>query len=240
MAEKKKATNIDERQVIDYLTSNTAFFNEHPRLLNELSLPYKDGKVLSLSQKQVEVLREEVSLLQKKVSHLERKIESLINIVKENERISICLHRLSLTLLHKREVEAIVYETIKTLRAQFPANQIVIRLFSPYSDLSKTARSLDAQDPILKMFLASIFKVAKPDCGPFGDTVKKALFGSFAQRIRSAVVMPLQYNNKKLGLLLFGSPRADAFIPGKGTMILVQFGELISAALAACSQNQTN
>ena len=238
MASKSKTANIDEKQVIDFLNRNMAFFVEHPELLSELSFPHKDGKVLSLSQKQVEVLRTEVALLQKKVLRMEEKIGTLVNIVKENERLSICLHRLSLKLLHKHEVEAIISETIKTLRAQFPANQIVIRLFPPYSDLSKTAQSLDAKDPILKMLLASVFKSDKPDCGPFGGAVQKALFGNFAQRIRSAIVMPLRFGNKKVGLLLFGSPRADAFTPGKGTMILVQFGELLAGAVAACTNNQ--
>ena len=238
MAKQSKTKGIDEQQVVDFLIRNTDFFNDHPELLLELSLPYKDGKVISLSQKQVEVLREAVSMSQKKVLHMEQRIDALINVVKENERLSICLHRLSLKLLHKQEVEAIIYETIKTLRAQFPANQIIIRLFSPYSDLSKTAQPLDAKDPALKILLASVFKADQPDCGPFGGTVQKALFGNFSQRIRSAVVMPLRFNNQKLGLLLFGSPRPDAFAPGKGTMLLVQFGELIAAAIAACAKNQ--
>ena len=116
MTKTTKITNIDEQQVVDFLTQNTAFFNEHPKLLIELSLPYKDGKVLSLSQKQVEVLREAVSVSQKKTLHMEQRIETLVDIVKENERLSICLHRLSLKLLQKQEVEAIIYETIKTLR----------------------------------------------------------------------------------------------------------------------------
>ena len=238
MAKQNKTESIDEQQVVDFLIRNADFFNTHPELLLKLSLPYKDGKVISLSQKQVEVLREAVNASQKKVLHMEQRIDALVNIVKENERLSICLHRLSLKLLHKREVEATIYETIKTLRAQFPANQIIIRLFSPYSGLSKTAQPLDAKDPVLKMLFTSVFKTAQPDCGPFDVAVKKALFGNFAQRIRSAVVMPLRFNNQKLGLLLFGSPRPDTFAPGKGTMLLVQFGELISVAIAACAKNQ--
>lgn len=240
MVKKSKEQNIDEQQVADFLIRNTDFFNEHPELLIELSLPYKDGKVLSLSQKQVEVLREATSLSQKKVLHMEQRIEALVNIVKENERLSICLHRLSLKLLHRQDIEAIIHETIKTLRAQFPANQIVMRLFSPYSDLSKTAQPLDVKEPALKTLIASVFKTDKPDCGPFGNIVLKALFGNFAQRIRSAVVMPLRFNNQKLGLLLFGSPRSDTFAPGKGTMLLVQFGELIAVAIAASLKDQKN
>ena len=88
------------------------------------------------------------------------------------------------------------------------------------------------------MLLTTIFKNDKPDCGPFNSAIQKALFGNFSQRIRSAIAMPLRFNNQKLGLLLFGSPRPDAFAPGKGTMLLVQFGELIAAAIAAHSKNQ--
>lgn len=239
MVANKKTANTDEQQVIDFLTRNPDFFGDYPSLLTKLSLPGKDGKILSLSQKQTEVLRTEVGLLHKKVSRLEREIEMLVAIVKDNERLSVCLHRLSLKLLHKREVETVVSETIRTLRTQFPANQIIIRLLPPYYALTETAQPLDAENPMLRILLSSIFKTAKPDCGPFTGVVQKALFGNFAQRIRSAVVMPLQFNNKNLGLLLFGSPRADAYTPGKGTMILIQSGELISAAIAACEQKRT-
>ena len=133
MVAKNKTTNIDEQQVIDFLTRHTDFFNEHPELLLKLSLPYKDGKVLSLSQKQAEVLRMETTSIRKKYAQLEQEITTQIDIVKENERLSICLHRLSLKLLHKQDIESIVSETIKTLRAQFPSNQIIISLLPPYS-----------------------------------------------------------------------------------------------------------
>ena len=236
MTEKKKTTGIDERQVVDFLTRNTSFFNNHPKLLTELSIPHKDGKVLSLSQKQVEVLREEVGLLKERAVHTEQKLGTLMNIVDKNEKLSICLHRLSLKLLLRQEVEAVVSETVKTLRSQFPANQIMIRLFPPYAELSKTAQPLDAKAPILKTLLSSVFNTDKPDCGPFGSVIQKALFGNFARRIQSAVVMPLRFNNKKIGLLLLGSSRSDTFIPGKGTMLLVQFGELIAVAIAACTR----
>ena len=240
MAAKNKTASIDEQQVIDFLTQHTNFFNEHPELLLKLSLPYKDGKVLSLSQKQAEVLRMETVSIQKKYDRLEEEITTQINVVKENERISICLHRLSLKLLHKQEIESIVSETIKTLRAQFPSNQIVISLLPPYSNLSKTARTLDANDAVLKTLLASVFKLNKPDCSPLGSAVQKALFGNFAQRIRSSVVMPLRFHNQKLGLLLFGSPRPNAYTPGQSTMLLVQYGELIGTAIAACAETQQN
>ena len=240
MVEKKETENIDAQQVADYLLRNNKFFNDYPELLMEISLPYKDGKIISLAQKQVDVLREEIILLKKRSAHSEKRINEVVDTVKENERLSICLHRLSLKLLHKPEVEAAVSETIKTLRAQFPANQVVICLLPPYAEQSKTARPLDAESPLLKTLLASVFKTNKPNCGPFGDAIQKALFGSFAMRIRSAVIMPLQFKKKKIGLLSFGSPRSDAFAPDQGTMLLVQFGELIAAAIAACPQNKTD
>ena len=233
----EKTTTIDEQQVIEFLLQHTSFFNDHPELLFELSLPYKDGNILSLPQKQVEVLRAKAVVLRDKGIHAQQKFESFMSIAEKNEKLSICLHRLSLKLLSKHEVEAVTHESIKTLRAQFPANQIVIRLFAPYAERSKTAQPLDAKDPILKTLMLLIFSAAKPDCGPFSSVQKKALFGNFSQRIQSAVVMPLQFRKKKIGLLLLGSPRADAFVPGKSTMLLVQFGELIATAVAACAHD---
>ena len=83
----------------------------------------------------------------------------------------------------------------------------------------------------------SIFVDYKPDCGPFDPAVKAALFGDFAKRIASAVMMPLGYasckerDQKKIGILVFGSTRADSFKSGMGTMFLVQCAELITATM---------
>lgn len=220
-----------EEQVTDFLLQNPSFFNHHPYLLTELNLPQKNGKIIPISQKQLMVLREENAVLQNQQAQLEQKISTLIEIVKNNEALSVCLHRLSLKLIAASNVETIISETLPLLKKQFPANQILIRLFAPFSDLSDTALTLDKQDPVLEMLLTSMFNVGRPDCGPFGGAVKKALFGNFAQRISSAVAMPLYTENHKLGLLLFGSPRVDAFAPGKSTMILVKCGELIATTI---------
>ncbi|MBC6413659.1 MAG: DUF484 family protein [Chromatiales bacterium] len=238
MVADKEVKGTTAQQTIDFLTQNPSFFNDHSELLLELSLPHKNGNVISLWQKQLEVIRSEFDALKKDTVNTEQQLATLINIVDKNEKLSICLHRLSLRLFFKREVEAAVCEAVNTLRAQFPANQIIIRLFPPYAELSQTASPVNAEDRLLKTLIASLFDSGNPDCGPFSEMIKKALFGNFSKRIRSAVVMPLSFNTQKIGLLLLGSPRADAFVPGKGVMLLVQFGELIAVSIAACAQYQ--
>lgn len=235
MKEDKKMPAIDEEQIADFLVHNPNFFNHHPYLLTELNLPQKNGKIVPISHKQVLMLREEVTVLKNQQAQLEEKIGTLIAVVKDNEALSICLHYLALKLIAADDVEAIVRQTLSTLKKQFPANQILIHLLAPLCNLSPTALALDEKNPVLSKLLISLFDSGKPDCGPFGGAVKKALFGNFAQRIRSAIVMPLYTKNNKLGLLLFGSPRTDSFTPGKSTMILVQCAELIAGALETCT-----
>ncbi|MDD9807023.1 MAG: hypothetical protein OXU34_01935 [Gammaproteobacteria bacterium] len=57
-------------------------------------------------------------------------------------------------------------------------------------------------------------------------------------RAASVVVMPLVAGDERFGLLALGSADSGSFSAGKGTMFLVQFGELIACALRACMRRE--
>jgi uncharacterized protein YigA (DUF484 family) len=58
MNERAEQPVIDATLVADYLKTNPDFFNTHPDLLLELSLPHPTGQAVSLWERQNAALRE--------------------------------------------------------------------------------------------------------------------------------------------------------------------------------------
>ena len=223
-----------DADVADYLRRHPAFFERHADLLESLELGRGRGpgpgedKTLSLIEKQV-------TLLRARNEDLKRKLETLVATARTNENLSIGLHRLSLRLVASNEVREVAAVSLAELRRRLPGNQVVIRLlrrYDPHEGLDGGGGDGDARVVNLLRTLAAS---GKPDCGPFDNLVKLSLFGHFAARTASIAVMPLAADADCFGLLALGSADGDSFRAGKGTMFLVQYGELIARALQACA-----
>lgn len=182
------------------------------------------------------LVTKQIALLRDRNDALQRKLESLVSIARNNENLSIGLHRLSLRLVGANTVRDVVSVSLAELRQRLPGNQVVIRLLGkhdPHDGLHGDGRDRGAVS-----LLHSLAASGRPDCGPFDNAVKLSLFGHFAQRAASVVVMPLAAGDERFGLLALGSADGDSFSAGKGTMFLVQFGELIACALRACARRE--
>ena len=182
------------------------------------------------------LVTKQIALLRNKNEALQNKLESLVAIARTNENLSIGLHRLSLRLVASNSVHEVAAISLAELRQRLPGNQIVIRLlgkYDPHEGLNSAGKDSGAVS-----LLHSLAATGKPDCGPFDNAVKLSLFGRFAQRAASAVVMPLVADDERFGLLALGSADGDSFSAGKGTMFLVQFGELIACALRAGARRE--
>lgn len=211
------AAALDEARVVDYLGEHPDFFDRHPEVLERLHSPPAAGAA-SLAQKQIESLRD-------RHRGLESTFKTAVANARDNEKRSICLHRLALQLTAHEHAGAdgVAQSALEVLRKELPSNVI---------DIVACSR---AADPRLAGFVDSLFVDNKPDCGPFNPAVKAALFGRFAKRIASAVAMPLGRGGTRFGVLVFGSVSPQRFAAGMGTMFLVQCAELIAAAMTRCA-----
>lgn len=223
-----KGDQTEEMQILKYLKEHPDFFERHPKALSRLSLgeSYQSENIESLIDRQVSVLRDEHQ-------DLETTLNTIVERARENENRSICLHRLALALTHQQDAShaAVIKTVTSVLRSSFPSNVMDIWIQSEHEQKLKDQR--------VENLIASLFHDYQPYGGPFTPAAMAALFGDFAKRIASAVVMPLgsfnDQGNRKLhrfGVLIFGSSQADRFQAGTGTMFLVQCAELITAALA--------
>ena len=81
--------------------------------------------------------------------------------------------------------------------------------------------------------MESLFTRRQLSCGPFNPAEKVALFGKRAMLAASALAAPLGgYKGEgRYGLLVLTSRDVEKFMPGMGTMFLVQLVGIIEAAL---------
>lgn len=212
----------DEETVAAWLREHPDFFQRHEDLLASLRLPHARGGVVSLVERQVEVLRG-------KQHTAESRLAELVTIARANEQLAAKVHQFGRRLMSAPTRREVLARIESSLREAFDAGQIVLLLFSAdaASAAMRHVRYVDAQDEALAGF-ETLLGSNKPRCGQIRDSQLEYLFGSDAGEIGSVALVPLSGQ----GLLVLGSHDRARFHPGMGTEFLTTMGELVSDALS--------
>ena len=216
--------NLTDEDIERYLLTHLDFFERNTDLLESLSIPHDTGGVVSLIERQVDVLRN-------KNEQLERKLIDLVQVARDNEGLSTRLHRLALGLMEAEGIDDVISTTKDLLRNEFPSTHVVIRLFAengldePISDLYIGERG---EAP--KSLVDDLFDSNRPVCGRFEEVQMTYVFGDIGVEVKSAVLIPLT-DVRNLGILALGSHESDRFHNGMGTLFLGYLGELVSRAV---------
>jgi len=232
--EKTLPSLVDETNVIAFLRRHPEFFEGHAELLEDLKISHSAGRAVSLIERQVSVLRE-------KNHQLRKQLGELIAVARENDKLNVTLHKLTLGLLTARTLSEVVYLLQRHLHEQFPKEFSSLILFSPpvapeHIDLGATReiQVLSADDPSLAQF-AVLFENAKPICGRMKTSQLQLLFGASADSVASAAFIPLRHENmdgvRNIGIIAVGSSDAQRFHASMGTVFITHMGQIISAAL---------
>lgn len=211
----------DADQVSDYLSSHPGFFDQHPELLAELKLEHASGNAVSLIERQVQVLREQNQ-------DLKKRLLELVDVARDNDRLSERLHRLTLDLIRAGSLVELLDSLEHNLRSEFQADAMVLHL--PALDESRQ-RETGARpwliDDALKALLPTPLVDNKPQCGRLTQEQATFLFGDQAAAIESCAVIPLG-DHAEAGLLSIGSREVNRFNPCMGTLFLNHLGELVT------------
>lgn len=218
-------TEITEQQVIDYLEQHPNFFQHHEKLLAGLNIPHECGGAVSLVEHQLRTLREQNQ-------QMKHKLHELVEVARENDRLSERILRLTLSLMASSSLEDCLYAIEDILLNEFHADIINFKLFDNNGTVSaiKSDAALTPHQEELSLF-SGFFKTARPLCGRIRKDQLDFLFGERADDIASTVLLPLG-SQASLGMLAIGSHDPDHYHPGMGTMFLQQLSTLISTALA--------
>ena len=215
---------ISAKDIADFLRKNTDFFNDHPALLSELSLPHSNGGAISLLERQVAVLREQ----NKQTS---RQLHELIEIARQNEELARRMHQLSLTLIDATDLKDIFATLYDNLSKNFHADRVAVRIFGePALTDSFTGEEFVGTDTEEILLFKTIIETRQPMCGRMKHQQQAFLFGIEADEITSSVIVPLPGSDWS-GVMAIGSFNPDRFEPGMGVELLANMAEVLSFIL---------
>lgn len=214
---------LAEQQVAAYLEQHPEFFEQHPDLLESLTLPAPDHGVVSLTMRQLELLRQRNGKLQSQ-------LENLLDIARDNDALFGRMQNLTLALIDTRNVEDLFATLDSVLRECFSADYFAIRIFGEESSdfpISQVFLSHDSKEA--KQF-AKIMERNKIKCGHPTHGQAQILFGQNAAQALSSAIIPIQIRDQR-AILAIGSTDADRFHPSMGNMFLIHLGELVGRRL---------
>jgi uncharacterized protein YigA (DUF484 family) len=203
-----KADNVAE-----YLQQNPDFFAEHAELLTDLVLPHPHGgRTISLSERQMLVLRE-------RVKDLEKKLYDWMLIARENEALQDKVHQYTLALLGARDLATLQSCATRNLLEIFSVPHAVMHLW--------------AEQPPSAEVIAFAEQHGKPVCAHKAVYDTELWFGESAEHLRSFAYLPLRSETQSIGLLILASEDAQRFYPEMGTVFLQRIAEMASKAVQA-------
>jgi len=214
----------DADQVARYLTNHPEFFENQTDLVANLRLSHASGSAVSLMERQIQVLREQNE-------GLKARLLELVDVARDNDRLSDRVHRMTLDLL-ATDTSAALTDTLEDrLRNDFNADAVSLFLTNIDDNLQRESgvSKLEADDA-LKALFEPVFSEGTPLCGRLRAEQIAFLFQEQAQAIESAAVIPLG-ENAQAGLLAIGSREGKRFSNCMGTLFLSHLGELLLALL---------
>jgi uncharacterized protein YigA (DUF484 family) len=222
MADLSVKEGLDAMEVASYLRRHPDFLTEFPDLALALVLPREQGQAASLASYQLDVLRD-------KNRELNRRLHELIEIAHENQLLMVRVHTLTLALMRAGSLPETLSALVAALTEDFNTDLVRVVLFRADPDLPAAEWLLvEPEGAAALPAFAEFLKRAEPLCGRLQQDKLDALFGSRVGDVASAVLLPVE----GVGMLAVGSPDANRFHPGMGTVFLKLIAEAVGAAVA--------
>lgn len=201
-----KAENVAE-----YLQKNPDFFEAHTELLTDLVIPHPyGGRTISLSERQMLVLRE-------RVKDLEKKLGDWMEIAKENEALQNKVHQYSLALFGTHDLAMLQETATRNLREIFSVPHAVLHIWKEQAPSTEVMAFADQH--------------TKPVCAHQAVHDTQLWFGENAEHLRSFAYLPLRSDTQSIGLLILASEDGQRFYPEMGTVFLQRIAEIVSNAV---------
>ena len=225
----EESSSLTAEQVREYLLANPEFFNQNPDLLEIIKVNDGRGDVVSLTMRQLALLRE-------KNEKSQQQLEGLLAIARENDALFGRMQKLTTALIDARCVEDVFATLDDMLRDCFGADFFAIRIVADDGDpdfpITDVVWPRDSEK--LESF-RRVIDSQKIKCGhPTHDQVA-VLFEEAASSVQSVAFIPLKINEQD-ALLAIGSKDADRFHPTMGNLFLAHLGELVAKRLASLQQ----
>jgi uncharacterized protein len=211
---------MDANEIASYLKSHPEFFEHYAELLLQIHVPNPhDGRAISITERQMGVLRD-------KVKQLEAKLGELIAFGEENDLISTKVHRLGVALQGSTDLAGAMRALYSHLGGDFAVPHVAVRL---WGEAAGDAAEFQSVPDAVKLLAGAM---TQPYCGPAAGQEAVAWLGESADHIRSVALIPLRgQGDACFGVLLLASEEQHRFYPEMGTIYLERIGDMAAAAL---------
>ncbi len=231
---------MTDHAIADYLLSHPEFFNQHAELLASirLNIPTHPG-VLSLQERQMQILRD-------RQQQLEERLGALLRYGQENDTLASKLGRFTTQLLAERETARLPHTALAGLRDIFGIPQVGLRMWGtakrfahpPYTDdVGEEVRTFARQ--LQSPYCGTDFTLpAAHWCNeaPSDPEMQKTATVEAVAEPASIALLALRHPGiptcPAFGLLVMGSPDVNRFHSDVATDYLAHLGAIIGAALS--------
>ncbi|MDR2207885.1 MAG: DUF484 family protein [Azoarcus sp.] len=209
---------MTDEDIAQYLRAHPDFLCRHSDLFDVLTVIHpRHGHAISLTERQLHVLRG-------KIQQLERKLAELIRFGEQNDAISEKVHRLATSLLVAKSYDGKRRALFASMQDDFAVPHVALRIWD-------TQTEGEEFQPVSEGVRAFADGLSRPYCGAPTNIEGLDWFGEMAPHIRSVALAPLQRGKQVMGLLALGSEESERFYSEMGTLYLERIGALASAAL---------
>jgi uncharacterized protein YigA (DUF484 family) len=207
-----------------YLSEHPDFFDQHPELLAQLTVPHpQNGQAISLVERQSLLLRE-------RIRGLEARIAELLRHGQENDVIADRMVHWARALLAERDVARLPGIAVEELKRIFAVPHGAVRIWQVAPEYAH----LDAAAPVGADAIRLAHSMQAPFCGSNVGFEAATWMSAEQGDVQSVAMLPLRVGGatEAFGLLVLGSPDKDRFQITMGTTFLARIAELASAALS--------
>lgn len=216
------ADPLEPEQIEAWLREHPEFFENHPDLLAELSLPHESGSAISLVERQVAILRE-------RNIDMRHRLSKLLDNARDNDKLFDKTKRLVLTLLEGQDMGDIIDALHYSFDKDFSINFTSVILFGNLEKVpSSQARVVSIAEA--REHLGALLKNSRAVCGTLGSKELEFVFGNHASEIGSVAVVPLMHGSA-FGLLAIGNRDPNYYRSSMGTLFLGYIAEVLNRLL---------
>lgn len=209
---------VDDSLIAEYLQENPDFFENHPQLLQQLSLRHEQRGSVSLVERQQQVLRQ-------RIMQLEEEITDLMVTARRNEELFRAYSELYVALLECSSLAAVMDALQQTFAQQLNMPALSLKFFDSPIELDE--QFTFAADTHKKL-LSKRFSNSQVYLGRLTEDEKRLLF---PDEPIASVALLLLGERGELGMLAIGNHDAGHFEPAMDTLLVRQLQALLSKVL---------
>ncbi|MBV8209639.1 MAG: DUF484 family protein [Burkholderiaceae bacterium] len=219
---------MNEDDVTGYIQNNPQFFRDKPWLLASIDLPDPhDGRVISLAERQTQILRD-------RVRALEANLAELAHNGRDNDALAESLTLWCAALLAERDEARLPQRIVDGLKDLFSVPAVALRIW----EFQPRFAGLEWMAPVGADVVRFAASMQAPFCGMNADFEAAGWMRSDLDQVRSLALIPLRAEAAQaplgppFGLLTLGSADPHRFRGDMGTAFLGRIGRLAGAVLS--------